>query len=87
MVHYPAPKYIKKTHLRGVRPFTFSAAEKRADSVATVATCLRCAQTVANQREQCNKPEHRRCGHCTSGNRGGCALVGELGSPLSMRFS
>jgi hypothetical protein len=75
MVHYPNPKYIKNNHLRGVRPFTFSDLEKRANHVALVATCTRCAQNVVKQRRMCEKSEHRRCEHCASGNRGGCTEV------------
>jgi hypothetical protein len=81
MVHYPNPKYIKKGQLRGVRPFTFSDDDKRADSVAREATCMRCAQSIANQKKKCDKSEHLRCAHCTKGNRGGCTLVG-----VSLRF-
>jgi hypothetical protein len=40
MVHYPNPKYIKKTHVHGKSPYKFSALDKRADQVATIATSL-----------------------------------------------
>ena len=75
MVHYPNPKYIKKTQVRGTAPYKFSAADKRADQVATIATCLRCAQNIAKQKKDCDMPKHRRCDHCVAGNRGGCTAV------------
>lgn len=75
MVHYPLPKHIKKTHMRGQRDYRWSAAEQQADINALIATCTRCVQTIADQKERCNKPAHRRCDHCADGNRGGCTLV------------
>lgn len=78
MVHYPNPKFIKKAHMRHATPFVWSAADKRANLDAEVATCLRCAQSIVKQKEVCDKPEHRRCKHCAHGNRGGCSLVSVL---------
>lgn len=75
MVHYPNPRYIKKAHLRNARPYVWSAADKRVDLEALRATCLRCAQSIARQKRHCDRPAHRRCEHCSEGNRGGCSLV------------
>jgi len=44
MVYYPVPKYIKKSALRRSDAFAFNDIDKRADQVAIVATCMRCAQ-------------------------------------------
>jgi hypothetical protein len=75
IVHYPNPKFIKKAHMRNVQPFSWRDQDKRADLVAGIATCTRCAQNVVKQKKVCDKSEHRRCDHCTGGNRGGCTLV------------
>ncbi|KAF2993657.1 hypothetical protein E8E13_000002, partial [Curvularia kusanoi] len=75
MVHYPLPRYIRRNQVNGTRPYRWSAEAQRADIAALRATCTRCVQTIAKQRERCNKPGHRRCGHCARGNRGGCTLV------------
>jgi len=78
MVYYPLPKYIQKAALRRSDPFAWTAADKRTDQVAVVATCMRCAQGLVELTDDCGKEEERRCAHCTQGNRGGCTLVSFL---------
>ncbi|XPS78887.1 hypothetical protein M3J07_010897 [Ascochyta lentis] len=45
------------------------------DHVATVETCLRCAQNIAKQKKECKKPKHCRCKHYIKGNQGSCTKV------------
>jgi hypothetical protein len=84
MVHYPLPKYIKKSALRNAPEFTWSDAAKRTDQDAVVATCMRCAQNLVKLPNDCDKAEERRCDHCKDGNRGGCTLVSYFQAVLLM---
>lgn len=83
MVYYPLPKFIKKSQLRDVRPYKWSADDKRENIEALIATCSRCVQAIASQKKKCRKPSSQRCDHCAEGNRGGCDLVSIC--PLRMR--
>lgn len=44
-----------------------------------VATCLRCAKSIAQGRV-CNAPAHRACDSCARNNKAGCHSVGRVGT-------